>query len=421
MKDARYLLHSLLDKYENSASYKGEPRNNRRIWLHFTRSNLPRYFDDSTARHKESLNEAARLLEDRGLIEIVWERFEEGNLISKIALNTARLNGAYDWLGRLPREVRESHLAGLARHHAQGAAPWAAAFMHWVAERAQRGESVARYLDLNDPDRATLLFKAVREAAQLGEEVPRRVFSQRVLGSTKAFDQVAGAVARVAAEFNPHLAGAAAEPEDILAELGVVDNPQHIFISGGLKFEVAGRPIDVSDFYPDLGISTEMTHRLEITAVPADYVITIENLTAFYSFIKNSRDNCLAIYLGGYHNSHRRSFLLKLKDFLAVTGQAAPFYHWGDIDYGGFSIFVHLRDSCLPDLKPLLMDVGTLENYAEFCLPFNQSYANKLRLLLENERHRVFHPVIRYMLANGVRLEQECVDPVAEPVGVNLL
>ena len=135
---------------------------------------LPRYFDDSTARHKESLNEAARFLEDRGLIVIVWERFEEGNLISKIALNTARLNGAYDLLGRLPREVRESHLAGLARRHAQGAAPWAAAFMHWVAERAQRGESVARYLDLNDPDRATLLFKAVKEAAQLGEEIPRR-------------------------------------------------------------------------------------------------------------------------------------------------------------------------------------------------------------------------------------------------------
>lgn len=414
MKDAGYLLNILLDKYENSSHYKGEPRTNRRIWLHFTRRNLPRYFDDSTARHKESLNEAARFLEDRGLIVIVWERFEEGNLISKIALNTARLNGAYGLLGRLPREVRESHLAGLARCHAQGAAPWAAAFMHWVAERAQRGESVARYLDLNEPDRAGLLFKAVKEAAQLVEEVPRRVFSQRVLGSTKAFDQVAGAVARAAAEFNPHLAGAAAaEPDEILAELGIVDNPQHIFISGGLKFQVSGRPIDVSDFYPDLGISTEMTHRLEIAAVPADYVITIENLTAFYSFIKNNRDNCLAVYLGGYHNSHRRSFLLKLKDFLAATGQATPFYHWGDIDYGGFSIFVHLRDSCLPDLKPLLMDVSTLENYAEFCLSFNQSYANKLQLLLENERHRVFHPVIRYMLANGVRLEQECVDPAA--------
>lgn len=415
VKEAGFLLHMLLDKYENSALYKGTARSNRRVWLHFNRRNLPRYFDDSTARHKENINESARFLEGRGLVEIVWERFEEGNLIKKIALNLDHLREAYNFLGRRPREDKENRVAGLARQYARGAAPWVRDFLHYVADRVESGESVARYLDINDPDRAGALFKAVREAGLLGEETPRRVFSQRVLGSTKAFDAVAGSVARVAADFHPQFretgGGGAVEPGAVLAELGIVDNPGHIFISGGLQFIINGKLIDVADFYPDLGISTELAGRMRVAAVTADYIITIENLTAFYSFIKINRGNFLAVYLGGYHNSLRRNFLRKIREHLDVTGISKPFYHWGDIDYGGFDIFVHLRDNCLADLRPVFMDINTLEKYRAFCLPFNDRYAEKLRKLLADPGYRVFHPVLAYMLQNGVRLEQECIEP----------
>lgn len=410
MQDAAKLLHLLLDKFEKSSLYKGAPRNNRRVWLHFNRRNLPRYFDDSTARHKESINEGAMLLEERGLVEIVWERFEEGNLINKLALNHHRLQEAYDFLGRRPREARESEVAGLARRYARGAAPWAADFLGWVAERADSGESVARYLDIGDTRRVAMLFKVVREASLLKEETPRRVFSQRVLGSTKAFDKVKRAVARAAVDFNADLRRAGVEgPDEILAELGIVDNPQHIFISGDLKFTVADKLIDVSYFHPDLGIATEMVSRMQIVAAPVDYIVTIENLTAFYSFIKDGRKNCLVVYLGGYHNSHRRNFLLKIRDFFIRKGRTVSFFHWGDIDYGGFTIFTHLRDNCLPELQPLAMDIDTLEKYKKFCLPFNKEYAKKLHRLLQDEKYRVFHPVIRHMLQNCVRLEQEGV------------
>ncbi len=123
MQDAAKLLHLLLDKFESSSLYKGESRNNRRVWLHVNRRNLPRYFDDSTSRHKEAINEGALLLEERGLVEIVWERFEEGNLISKLALNNDRVREAYEFLNRRHREVRESEVAGLARFYARGLPP----------------------------------------------------------------------------------------------------------------------------------------------------------------------------------------------------------------------------------------------------------------------------------------------------------
>ncbi len=412
MKVAGSLLNMLLDKYENSALYKGTPRNNRRIWLHFNRRNLPRYFDDSTARHKEEINDAARLLEDKGLIEIVWERFEEGNLIKKIALNAERLADAYAFTGRRSREDKEGRLAELARRYARQAAPWVHEFLLFVAGRLEKGESVARYLDINDHDRAVALFKVLKEAGSLEEEIPRRIFSQRVLGSTKAFDAVAGALTRAAADFHPRFAEgrAAREPREILAELGIVDNPQHIFISGNLQFAVNGKSIDLADFRPDLGISAEMAGSMQITGIPAEYIITIENLTAFYSFIKARRDNnYLAVYLGGYHNSLRRKFLSRLREYIMATGQKTSFYHWGDIDYGGFDIFVHLRDNSLPELQPVFMDIDTLRKYQQFCVPFHDGYAGKLCKLLENPKYRVFHPVIDYMLQHGVRLEQECI------------
>lgn len=421
MKEAAALLHTLLDKYENSALYKGTLRNNRRVWLHFNRRNLPRYYDDTSARHKQSINEAALLLESRGLIDIVWEKFEEGNLINKIALCSDKLHEAYAFLGRQPREDKEYRVARLARDYARDAAPWLRECLLYVAGRVEAGESVARYLDINDPVRAEAVFKVLRAAVALDEEIPRRVFSQRVLGSTKAFDTVAGAVARAAADFHPRFAGAEEGPEtgEVLAELGIVDNPQHIFVSGGLRIEVGGNLLDVSLFRPDLGISTQMVGEMQIAAVPADYVITIENLAAFYSFIRANRGDYLAVYLGGYHNSLRRSFLLKIREFVEANGQSTRFLHWGDIDYGGFSIFAHLRDNCLPQLRPVFMDRATLEKYGEYCLPMHEQYAAQLRKLLENEKYRAFQPTIEYMLANGVRLEQECVEPVPDKRSLN--
>lgn len=420
MKEPAGLLHTLLDKYENSALYKGTPQCNRRVWLHFNRRNLPRYYDDTSARHKQSINEAALLLESRGLIDIVWEKFEEGNLISKIALRADRLPQAYAFLSRRPRKDKENRLARLARDYAVGAVAWVRDFLIFTAEQLESGASVARYLDINEPERAEALFRVMVAAGVLDEEVPRRIFSQRVLGSTKAFDAVAGAAARVTADFHPRFAGSGKESEahdqietgEVLAELGIVDNPQHIFVSGGLQFSVGGRQLDVCLFRPDLGISTQMVGDMKVTAVPADYVITIENLAAFYSFIRANRGDYLAVYLGGYHNSLRRSFLLKIKDFVEASGQRTRFLHWGDIDYGGFSIFTHLRDNCLPELQPIFMDLDTLEKYRHYCLPVNERYAAWLRRLLENEKNRVFHPVVSYMLEQGIRLEQECVDPV---------
>ncbi|MBE3587072.1 MAG: hypothetical protein IMW93_00690 [Thermoanaerobacteraceae bacterium] len=413
----RFILETLLDKYERSVLARGSG-GSRRIWLRFNRRNVPVYFDDTTARHKEEFNSAALSLAQRGLIHIRWVKFEENNLIEKVALNTERLADVYAWLKRRPREQELHELARLARHYARDAAPWARQFFHAVAARLEEWESPG-YFNPRDKKHAQQLFKVIRAISVLGEEVPRRIFSLRVLGHSKALDGLAGTVARIIRDFHPDWAEArgqkgepgAGEVKQVLAEMGVVDNPQHIYLSGGLEFAVDGYTVRVGQFSPDLGLPAEMVDRITIKKIAADYIITIENLTSFYQFIKTCRDSFLAIYLGGYHNAVRRRFLSRLRDFLVRNGRMVPFYHWGDLDYGGFSIFVHLQKRCLPELQPLYMDVSTLERYRRFALPFTPAYGRRLRQLLEDMDYRVFHPLIEKMLQEGVRLEQECIEP----------
>ncbi|WP_151191866.1 Wadjet anti-phage system protein JetD domain-containing protein [Desulfotomaculum copahuensis] len=416
MDYAHFIMETLLDKHERRDP-AGVKDGKRRLWFHFNRRTMPAYFDDTTARYKEEINSVALALQRQGLIEIRWVKYEENNLIGKVALQAERLPDVYALLGRHPRAAQLTTLAGLARHYARGAAPWAQDFLHTAACRLEAGEPTGYF----QPERgqAERLFKVIREIGLLPEEVPCRIFSLRVLGDSKAFNSLAGTVARIIRDFHPDWGGAgrenrpemdAGEIKQVLAEMGVVDNPQHIFISGGLDFDTGERLVRVSDFFPDLGLPAEMVDRLTVKNVTADYVLTVENLTSFYQFIKNRRDNFLAVYLGGYHNLLRRRFLSKLKAFLDGTGRAVPFYHWGDIDYGGFSIFVHLQKRCLPGLKPLFMDVPTLERYRRFASPFTAAYGRRLRILLKDADYRIFHPVITKMLQEGVRLEQECVD-----------
>lgn len=58
----------------------------------------------------------------------------------------------------------------------------------------------------------------------------------------------------------------------------------------------------------------------------------LEHLTTFFRF---TRENSLIVYLGGYHNQARRKLLLKIYD----AYPDAKYYHFGDIDAGGFQIF----------------------------------------------------------------------------------
>lgn len=101
---------------------------------------------------------------------------------------------------------------------------------------------------------------------------------------------------------------------------------------------------------------------------------------------------------------------MKLYRYAANSDSMLPFYHWGNIDYGGFTIFNHLKRRCCIEVKPVLMDARTLENYLEYGTRFGEGYRRALESFLEQEDFGVFRDVIALMLEKGIRLEQESID-----------
>lgn len=407
MKWDRHILNYLIDRYEKSTGYRGGNGVNRRMFFRFNRKNIPDYFKEISSRYRREINEVCLKLEQTGFIRIIWVKYEEGNLIEKVALNPEKVEDIYRYLGRTSRKIIENKAVELAERYGKGATGWLGHFYGEVTGSLKEGKSPGRFLDITRTDEMENIFKTLNALYRLEEELPYRVFSTRVLGNSKAFEAIKRKVASILREF----AGEEGlEEDEILAEAGLVKSPSYVYLSGDMVIKAGNNLLELGAFKPDIGISSAMVKNLKVIDMRADYVITVENLTSYHQYIKEVPGNYIAVYLGGYHNRPRRELLIKLYEYVRDSGSLIPFYHWGDIDYGGFTIFNHLRNRCGIEIRPLMMDAGTLKKYLDLSVKFGETYRRPLEKLLEQEDFELFHDVISLMLEEGVRLEQESID-----------
>lgn len=127
-------------------------------------------------------------------------------------------------------------------------------------------------------------------------------------------------------------------------------------------------------------------------------MITIENLTTFHSY---EDKDAFAVYLGGYHNSIRRKLIRKIYEL----NPDKSYFHYGDIDAGGFNILLDLRSKTGIPFMPVHMDVATLEEYKDYTRKLTENDKGRLKNLLGNG----FDAVIHYMLEHDCKLEQEAI------------
>ena len=94
-------------------------------------------------------------------------------------------------------------------------------------------------------------------------------------------------------------------------------------------------------------------------------------------------------------------------EFYQYSEPETRFYHWGDIDLGGFSICLRLKNEIIPQLEPYLMNAETLKKMESYAKAFGEGYRKKLAKALNDTRYEKFSDAIAYMLESGKRLEQE--------------
>lgn len=399
------LLNKLLEKYEKSKIFSGKSKVERRIKIDFTKKEFPHY-DLENVEAKENIHYALKELEGEGVIEIKWAKFEEGNIVEKVFLNTQNLEKAYEIAKREPKESILNRMAEkLLNLKKDVRGIWLSDFIDYELENI-KAKNYPSYLP-KEEDLFELTLKALKGIDEKGdEELLERVFSKRYLKGSKEFEKVRGKVFAVLKEF---FLKEDVEEKEAFEKIGIVKTIEEILFFGSLKVSLKGNILDFSLFPFGASLNSLSIKELQIIDLSCEKIITVENKANFYYLIKDADlKNDFILYLGGFYSPSKRLFLEKLYEFIKEKNKPVKIFHWGDIDLGGFKIFLKLKE-IIPDLIPLYMDRETLIKYKDLGEPLEKVYEEKLRNLLEKQDFKEFHDVIKEMLKLGIRLEQEAV------------
>jgi hypothetical protein len=286
---------------------------------------------------------------------------------------------------------------------------WVEMFLKDIEQSIESKASISGLLP-DDEERAVNVLKALNSISQLaGREMLERVFSLRFFGDSKYFEKkikkkITGIIKKY---YLGHEIPEDITDNDVLMQVGIVQSPEQVDFKGNIYGHIKGETVDFSAFIHGISINANTVRDLTIEGMGSvKRVLFIENKANYIDFTgKNKDDTFMAVYHGGFYSPLKGMFFKKIYD--ASLPYNVEFYHWGDIDLGGFLMFRKLKEEIIPCLKPYLMDSKALNSKTNFGIRFDDRYRNRLKNLLKDSKYSVFHDVIKLMLKKGIRLEQE--------------
>lgn len=380
-------LNKLLDKYEKSKTFL-ETNHVNQSFSKSVEELFPKYADDSEYEFFCDVNEALGELQVRKFIEISYKR---GNIVDKVRLNLEQLENCYSFLGRHPKKDENIWFEGIWNEVKN-----CEILRKYVAcqrERLGRNRQV-EYYNGNRVDYADML-KLVQALLKNETEVYVRDFSMKLFSDSKRVEQLSSAASALLFSYGDYQ-----EKENVLEECGVVRTPTYVCIKGKGQLVFPNQTIDLTRLPGDVAISTNTLQELQQIVIEGTRVITVENMTSFHDF---TDAEAIIVYLGGFHNKTKREFL----KMMYKQNADKEYFHFGDIDAGGFFILEHLRRKTGIPFRTLCMDVSTLQRYQNQTKPLEGYDRKRLQKLMDTyPEHR---EVVSYMLKNDCKLEQEGV------------
>lgn len=385
-KCEKKILNELFNKYERSESFKGTNKVNQNFKVKIS-SLFPKYDDHSNYDIFDSINEGIKVLERKGLVRA---NRTGGEVVKEVYLELETLEKAYEYAGRTSKSILNKRLKEIFNDY-MGCSEILDAYCSEQIKRVDDNKSIKFFAgDILELKR---ILSAVKALEKVEAEQFIREFSVQLFNDSKIFGEIQGKVETLVFEY-----GSFPEKEDVLGNFNLVRTPTYVNFKGAGKITISGQEIDLSKLSSDIAISSAMLKDIIDVQVFSGKVLTIENLTSFHSFEK---EDYFVIYLGGFHNRIRRDFIKKLH----VQNQEARYYHFGDIDAGGFYILEHLRKTTDVDFSPYKMDIETLKTYKKYTKPLTNNDRKRLTKLIYSQ----YNEVIEYMLENNIKLEQEAV------------
>lgn len=409
----KWLLNTLLDKYEQSKAFQTGVFN-RRITI--------------TVSKEKAIQEVMELVDEKhlfltildqlktqGLIDYSWVKYETGNLVEQVWLVPEAISTCYRELGRVPaaelldsfKELASTYLDKFSSD--SDFTDYIVSLIEYAASKKKVKAPFADDMKLNAD-----LFECIALLDKNPNQM-ERVFSSRYFGDSKFFERVLKSkVISILKEIQKSSVGNDEDSandllvdEDLLVARGLYRWPEIYEFNGPLIITLDdGSVIDMSSQAYGSYINSDAVKHIEsIDGSSIQRVVFIENKANYIDYQANHRNaGDLIVYHGGFYSPIKG--LLFSKIYEGCTN--AAFYHWSDIDLGGFRLFNRLRMNIAPSVQPLFMDVETLQNNEAACMNIKtEGYLQMLASLLKNPDYSMFYEVIQYMIEKKVRLEQE--------------
>ena len=404
MRYEERILQTLLDSYERSRLSRGENEVAVHIAFPITPKTMPIYFDENSLAYEE-IHGTAGHLEEMGYTCSVWKGGKKNHILQKIVLCDEKVDEIYRHLGRVPeKQMQQAQLAVLQELKTECSTPVARNFICWLMKRLEQGKTVKEYLNLDDTEGSRRLIRAIHRIETNQKEIYIREFSVQCFGDSKELEKKSGLIGKIFRRFSDDMEDM--DNDVILAEYGIYRTPNYVYVKGSGRLWI-GTPeaydIDLRSLRQGIGLSGEDLDGLEWKVdVSVKRIITIENLTTFFRW---EEPDSVLIYLGGYHNAVRRKFLQKLYQVFPE----AEYFHFGDIDVGGFEIYEDLcRRTGIP-FTTYKMGISELEQYEQYTRELTENDRKRMDSLLNNEAYENVWPILRYMKEHGKKLEQESI------------
>ncbi len=408
----RVILNRLLDKYERSKSYLVQGQgSSRRVLLRLMSNEFPEY-DVEQSETKNTINYVVQELAVKKLVGFAWYKHEKGNIIEKAWLIIESIDQACQEVGRIPKSDRAAAINAMVREvGASVSAAWIRAYLSEAEIHITAHKSTLPFLP-DDEKGAGDILRALKAINDMNNtEDLERVFSLKCFGDSKHFERhvrkkVVGIVRKYLLS-DANNGGAPLSDDEVLSQIGIVKAPEQVDFCGGLVAELAGVRIDFSAFKHGIAINSDTVKEIKVLECKTvQKVLFIENKANYLDYIsKKKTAGELVIFHGGFYSPVKGLFFKKVYDAGCQAG--ISFYHWGDIDVGGFRIFNRLKANIIPSLKPLLMDQAAFLSKEQYWIKFDKKYGSILEEMLGRPEYLEFNDVIAKMLEVGAKLEQE--------------
>lgn len=390
------VLKALLDKYERSKTYRGENAVNQSFQV-----KPKEFFEDydsdfANLDEQEDFERELSALEEAGLVQLSGKN----GVIKSIGIVLSAQEQLYSLLGRTELKTLEKDQITIYEKHMD-------------KNNVLNSFCSAQINRLKERKKAEYEFPVAKEIIRILEyicgnkaEILERELSIELFGNSKTFEkEYRGKLLTVLkkyGDFTDLIENVPDEREQghaILAEYNIFPNPTYVSFKGkGVLWLEEGKKIELDPRMP-IAIDSDTLDQICRVEVASSEIVTIENLT---SFNRVRDDKAFFIYLAGYHNTAKQNYIKKI----AESNKDKAWYHFGDIDPDGFYILEHLKNKTGISFKPFFMGIDELVKYKEYCKKLEENDIKKAQSLIDKG---LYQDVMRYMLENNVKLEQEVV------------